>query len=361
VERGFDPENVLVVDLNLPAQRYSTPAAALAFYDALLPPLNALPGVESADVASTLLLSQLPNSASIAIENKPDLNEADANLPVPYDVISPGLLNTMRMPLLRGRQFDASDAPTATRVAIVNQAFAARFFPNEDVLGKRFVFGTAQGDSTAWLQIVGLVRDALRSEDPGKVQPYVFLALSQGPPARMRVVLRTRVDPITIVPRLRETLRRIDPAQPIANVRTLDQDLAATLAPRRFVLLLLATFAGAALLLAAIGIYGVISYMVNQRTREFGLRMALGAEPRSVLLLVLRQAGQPVLAGIILGCVGAFGAAQLLRSQLFGLSGYDFWTQGAVIGLLTLVAAAAAWLPARRATGADPLIALRSD
>ena len=361
VERGFDSNSVLIVDLNLPGQRYNTGAAAREFYATLLPQLNALPGVESADIISDLLLSRLPNSASISIESRPDLPEVDANLPVAYDAVSPGLLNTLRMTLLRGRQFDASDGNDRPTVAIVNQAFVQRFLPDQDPLGKRFVFGSAQGDSTRWIQIVGVVRDAVRAELTGPVQPYTFLPLAQNTSSRVQVVLRTQGDPIAIVPRLRETLRRIDPAQPIANVRTLDQDLAATLAPRRFVLLLLAAFAGAAVTLAAIGIYGVISYMVNRRTREFGLRMALGAEPRGVLLLVMRQAGRPVLAGILLGSAGAFGAAQLLRSQLFGLSGFDLWTQAAVVTLLTLVAAFAAWLPARRATGADPLIALRSD
>lgn len=360
-ERGFDPHNVLLVDLNLPRQRYATQTAVRQFYDQLLPQVGTLPGVVSADLISTLLLSRLPNSSSISVENKPNPSEVDRNLPVAYDAISPRLPGTLRMPLLRGRGFTTADGPGALAVALINESFAQRFFPNEDAIGRRFTFGAVQGDSTQWIQIVGIVRDAARAGLGEPVAPYTFLPVAQSTTSRVQLAVRTESDPIAVVPRLRELMRRLDPQQPISHVRTLDQDLAETLAPRRFVLLLLATFATAAVALAAIGIYGVISYMVSRRTREFGLRMALGAEPRGVLLLVLRQAGQPVALGIVLGSAGAFGAAQLLRSQLFGVSGFDWATQGSVIVTLTLVAALAAWLPARRATGTDPLIALRSD
>jgi predicted permease len=360
-ERGFDPSNVLVVDLNLSRQRYATAAAVREFYDQLLPQAGSLPGVRSADIISTFLLSRLPNSASITVENKADVTESDRNLPVAYDVVSPGLLETLGMSLLRGRNFTASDGPNAPVVAIVNQSFVQRFLPNEEPLGHRFTFGAPRGDSTAWIQIVGVVRNAARSGVGQPVMPAAFIPLPQSPYSRVQLVMRAQGDPLLVVPPLRDLMRRIDAQQPISHVRTLDQDLANNLAPRRFVLLLLAVFAGAAVALAAIGIYGVISYTVNRRTREFGLRMALGAEPRGVLLLVLRQAARPVLIGIILGNAGAFGAARVLRAQLFGISGFDVLTQGAVIGLLTLIAGLAVWLPARRATGSDPLIALRAE
>ncbi|MGH7469506.1 MAG: ADOP family duplicated permease, partial [Longimicrobiales bacterium] len=360
-ERGFDPTNVLLLDITLPGQRYATPAARHQFYDQLLTQVNALPGVQSADAVSALLLSRLPNSASISIENKADLSEVDANLPVAYDAITPGLPNTLRMTLLQGRQFNTSDGPNTPAVALVNQTFAKRFLPNEQPLGRRFTFGTPQGDSTQWIQIVGIIRDAARSGVAEPVMPYTFMPHAQQPAGRMQLVVRTAGDPLTAVPRIRELMRGVDPLQPLSNVRSLDHDLSEGLAPRRFVLLLLATFAVAAVTLAAIGIYGVISYMVSRRTREFGLRMALGAEPRSVLLLVMRQAGQPVAIGIVLGTVGAFGAARLLGTQLFGVTGFDLPTQGGVLVLLTLVAALAAWIPARRATSADPLIALRAE
>jgi ABC-type antimicrobial peptide transport system permease subunit len=193
------------------------------------------------------------------------------------------------------------------------------------------------------------------------VAPYVFFPLTQYVNWRMQLLIRARSEPLALVPRVRETVRGLDPLQPIANVRLLDQDLALSLAPRRFVLLLLATFAVAAVVLAAVGIYGVISYMVGRRTREFGVRMALGARPGQVLQLVMGQAARQVAAGIALGTAGAFGAARLLESQLFGISGFDHRTAILVVAVLCAVAAIAVWVPARRATGSDPLVALRTE
>jgi putative ABC transport system permease protein len=246
-------------------------------------------------------------------------------------------------------------------VAIVNEAFVRRFLEDVDPIGRRFVFGGTQGDSTRWIEIVGVVRDARRVGLDEAANPYVFRPHTQQARARMQLLIRTRNDPMTVVPHVREIVRGIDPQQPLANVRLLDQDLAETLAPRKFVMLLLAAFAVAAVALAAIGIYGVIAYMVGRRTREFGLRMALGAEPREVLLLVMRQAGKQVAVGIALGTAGALGCARLLQNQLYGVSAFDHVTEIAVVGVLTAIAALAVWIPARRATGADPLIALRSE
>jgi putative ABC transport system permease protein len=208
---------------------------------------------------------------------------------------------------------------------------------------------------------VGVVRDAKREGMAEDVAPYAFLPLTQEVRGRMQLLIRARSEPFALVPRVREILRSIDPLQPLANVRLVDQDLALWLAQRRFVLLLLATFAVAAVALAAIGIYGVISYMVGRRTREFGVRIALGARPGQVLRLVMGQAAWQVAAGIALGTTGAYGAARLLESQLFGISGFDHRTVIAVVGVLCVVAAIAVWVPARRATGSDPLVALRTE
>lgn len=360
VERGFDSTNVLAVNLNLAGDRYPNRAAVNAFYDRLLPELRALPRVQGAEAIATLLLSRLPNSAAISVEGK-QLSEVESSLPVAYDAVTPGLPSMMRMSLVRGRSLNESDNADAPRVAIVNQAFVKRFLEAGDPVGRRFVFGSPEGDSTPWIEIVGVMRDAKRAGLDEDVAPYVFMPLAQGVSNRMQLLVRTQGDPLTIVPRLREIMRRIDPLQPLSNVRLLDQDLAKSLAPRRFVMLLLAAFAVAAVTLAAIGIYAVISYMVGRRTREFGLRMALGAQPTEVLALVMRQAGKQVAVGIALGTAGAFVAARLLQSQLFGIAGFDHWTELTVVGVLTTVAAIAVWMPARRATGADPLIALRSE
>jgi putative ABC transport system permease protein len=265
------------------------------------------------------------------------------------------------MTLLRGRQFTAADQVNSTRVAIVNEAFVKRFMSDRDPIGRRFVFGEPEGDSTRWLEVVGVVRDAKRDGMAAEVRPYMFRPLPQYALGRMQVMVRAHGDPMALVPAIREALRRIDPQQPLSNIRLLDQDVARSLAPRRFVMLLLSTFAVAAVVLAAIGIYGVISYMVGRRTREFGLRMALGAEPTQVLGLVMRQAGRQVLAGVVLGTAGAFAAARLLQGQLFGVSGIEPVIELLVVGVLTAVAAVAVYVPARRATCADPLIALRAE
>ena len=361
VERGFDTRGVVAINLNLPGSRYPDGASVRQFYDQLLPQVRELPGVEGADAISTLLLSRLPNSASISVEGK-QLSEVEGNLPVAYDAVTPGLLQTLRMSLLRGRQFNASDHTQSPRVAIVNQAFVKRFLEDAgDPVGRRFTFGQPQGDSTRWIEIVGVVRDARRVGLDEAANPYAFMPHAQQSRGRMQLLVRTRNEPMSVVPHVRDVVRRIDPTQPLANVRLLDQDLADTLAPRKFVMLLLAAFAVAAVALAAIGIYGVIAYMVGRRTREFGLRMALGAQPSEVLQLVMKQAGKQVAAGIALGTAGAFGAARLLQNQLFGVSAFDHTTEIAVVLVLTGIAALAVWVPARRATGADPLIALRTE
>jgi putative ABC transport system permease protein len=360
VERGFDTENVLAVDLSLRGQRYQTSAAVGQFYEQFLPSVRALPGVESADVISTLLLSRLANSASVVVRGMTDVSEAEAELPVAYDVITPGLLRTMRMTIVRGRGLTESDGQNRPTVAIVNEAFVRRYLKNTDPIGRQFAFGQPDNDS-GWVEIVGVVRDAKRAGLGEPVAPYAFFALRGGAPARTQLMVRTTGDPLNIVPQLRAAVRQVDAGLPLTNVRLLDQDLARTLAPRRFVMLLLSTFAAAALILAAIGIFGVISYMVGRRTREFGLRMALGARPREVLGLVLRQAGRQVGAGVLLGTAGAFASARLLRTQLYGVDRLDSSTALAAVIVLTAVALLAVIIPARRATGADPLIALRSD
>jgi putative ABC transport system permease protein len=363
VERGFDATNIVAIDINLPGARYSSDESVLAFYDQLLPQLRALPEVEGADAVSTLLLLRgLRNSTSISVEGE-QLSEVESNLPVFFDAVTPGLLSTAGMTLLHGRHFDKTDGPGTTRHGIVNQAFVRRFLDDADALGRRFALGSGypEGVDIPWIEIVGVVQDAKREGMAEDVAPYVFLPLTQYVTPRMQLLIRARSEPLALVPRVRETVRSIDPLQPLANVRLLDQDVALSLAPRRFVMLLLATFAVAAVALAAIGIYGVIAYMVGRRTREFGVRMALGARPGQVLQLVMGQAARQVAAGIAVGTAGAYGAARLLESQLFGMSGFDHRTAITVVAVLCAVAAAAVWVPARRATGSDPLIALRSE
>ena len=359
VDRGFSTQNVLAVRMNLPGQRYSTRAAVLEFYQRLVAEISSTPGVQSAGSISSVFLSELPQSASITVEGR-KLSPADSALPVAYDAVTPNAFRTLGMRLLKGRNFTDGDDENTDNVAIVNEAFVKRFLNDVDPIDRRFAFGQANADSE-YIRIVGVVRDAKRSGVDQPVMPSAFFPLRQYTPSGLEVLVRTQGDPLLVVPRVREIVRGIDPLQPLAKIRTLDSELSATIAPRRFVMLLLIVFATAATILAAIGIYGVIAYMVGRRTREFGLRMALGAQPLEVLALVMRQAGRYVAAGIAVGWAGSIAAARLLSNQLFGVQAFDTRIQLATVALLSGVALIAVWLPARRATGADPLIALRAE
>ena len=359
VDRGFDTENLLAVDINLPGQRYASGAAVNEFWDKLMPQLEAAPNVRSADAISMLLLSELPQSASITVAGRV-LSETDSNLPVAYDAITPNLLRTLGIRLLKGRTFTSGDNLDGQNVAIVNEAFVKRFLPDRDPIGQRFAFGSVDSDSQ-YIHIVGVMRDARRSGADRPVIPSAFIPYTQLIRGRMQVLIKTSGDPVAAVPHLRAVVKSIDPLQPLSNVRTLDSELAETLAPRRFLMLLLLVFASAATVLAAIGIYGVIAYMVGRRTREFGLRMALGAQPVQVLRMVMQQAGRYVLIGVAVGWAGALAGARLLSSQLFGVAPIDTGMQLLAVALLGSIALLAVWLPARKATGSDPLIALRSE
>ena len=358
---GFAREGVLTLRLQLPAAKYREPARVAAFHEQLIERLGALPGVESSAAGSTLLLSRLPNSAGINIEGRPPLPSDVVNLPVPYDSVSPEFFTTLQIPLRRGRFFSHADGPASQAVAIVNEAFVRRFFPGEDPLGKRVTFGTPGRPDTQWQTIVGVVADTKRGGFGRPPWAEVYFPMRQAPDPRVLVLLRTGGDPLALAAAAQAAVWSIDRDQAISGIRTVRELLAQQEANRWFTTLLLALFASVALVLALIGIYGVIAYSTAQRTQEIGIRLALGADRRSVLRLVLAGGLRIALAGLALGLAGALALTRVLSSLLYGVGARDPLTFVVVPAVLLLVALAACWMPARRAMRVDPLTALRAE
>jgi putative ABC transport system permease protein len=359
VRPGFRPGNVLSAQLVLPEIKYKTRPEIIAFADQLLARVGALPGVEAAGTVNPLPLTQEGWQTDYQIEGRPVPARGEAPNS-DYHVVSGAYFKAMGIPLVRGRLFDDSDREDTTPVVLVNETLARRYWPEGDAVGKRMRTGSVDQPGP-WLTVVGVVGDVRQYglDQEQKTQfyrPGRQLALHP-----MSLVLRAQGDPEALAAAVRRAVQSIDPDQPIYNVRSMDSLLATTLAPRRLSLLLLAAFAMTALLLAGVGIYGVLAYSVTQRTHEIGIRMALGARRADVLVMILRQGIRLVLIGAALGVAAAFGLTRLMSSLLFGVSPTDPATLGAVCLVLVGVALLACIVPARRASGVDPMIALRCE
>jgi len=356
---GFATKGVLALRIDLPAASYGEPARIAGFYDQLVERLDALPGVEDAAAGSSLLLSRLPGSGSINIEGRPPLPPNARNIPVVYDSVTPEYFATLKIPLRRGRMFTAADGPQSAQVVLVNEAFVRRFFPNEDPLGRRVTFGDpAQG---GWQTIVGVVADTKRGGFDREPWSETYFPMRQAPDSRAFVLLRTGGDPVALAAQARAAVWSIDPNQAIASIRTVPELLAQRELNRRFTTLLLGVFASVALLLAIIGTYGVIAHGTAQRTQEIGIRMALGADRRSILRMVLAGGLRIAAVGLALGVLGALALTRVLAGLLFGIGARDPLTFVAVPAALLVVALAACWIPARRAMRVDPAVTLRGD
>jgi predicted permease len=358
VDPGFEPGGVLTFRVSLPASRYPTGVEIRSFYERIEPELEGVPGVESSAAVSQFMMSRLPNMSGIAVESRPDLDTREH--PVPFDGVTSDYVDALGLRLLTGRTFGPEDVRDAPQVAVVTETFARTFLPGRDPVGERFTFGSP-GDSASWITVVGVLQDTKRAGLYEPVRPYVFLPMSQASSRAADVMIRTGGDPVALIPAVREVMRRLDPSLPLSNVRTLDQALASTLAPRRFLMLLVAVFAGAATLLAGVGIYGVMAYLVGRRTREIGIQVALGASRSVVIGAVLRQSLGNVAVGVLAGVLGALAITRFLQSELYGLQATDPSTFAAMTTLLVLVALAATWIPARRAARVEPSVALREE
>src|SRR5215510_10260566 len=360
VDPGFQAESVLSAELTLPASKYSREQIN-GFHKQLLERISAVPGVKSATLAYDPPLTSNWLDA-FEIEGRvlpPDSRSLSAN----FIPVGPDYFDTVGVRLVAGRKFTPQDDEDHPGVAIVNESFVKHYFPNENALGQRMKPGPPgriwRGQMLVSFEIVGIVHDVKLAGLEAPSEPAYYLPSSQAPLEDMVILVRTTIDPLTIVGAVRQAVWSIDPNQPIANVSTLEKVVDDSIAQRRLNMLLMGLFGGLAMLLSAVGIYGLLSYAVTQRTQEMGIRMALGARVGDVLKLVLRQGMALALAGEAIGLVGAFILTRLIRGLLFGVTPNDATTFVAVAGVLAVVALLACYLPARRATKVDPLVALR--
>jgi putative ABC transport system permease protein len=353
VDPGFNPQNLLIVELSLTSERYEKEPQQLAFYQQLLERVSTLPGVQVAAIVNHPPLSGRRGINVFKVEGRPEPKDMKDTPLADFRVISPGYFQMMSIPVLEGHAFSSADAKDAPQTVIVNRAFAERYWPGENPVGRRL---GVDGD---WKTVIGVVGDIHQSGLDQEAAPHVYAPFLQMPVRRSGLLLRTSVDPLSLVAAVHNQVQAIDPAQPIYNVHTMEELIAGSMAQRRLNLVLLAVFAATALLLAAVGIYGVISYSVTQRVQEIGIRMALGARSADVLRLVVKQGMTPVAIGIAAGIVGALALNRVMSNLLYEASANDPWTFAAIALLLTVVALVACYVPARRATKVDPMIALR--
>jgi putative ABC transport system permease protein len=309
---------------------------------------------------TTMFLSRTPNSTGITAEGRESRPE---DKEVTFDVASTGFFDAVGARLVAGRSFTAADRQGAPLAAIINEQMARHYWPNTDAVGRRFLQGSSNADTTQspWITVVGVVADMRRTGLDMPVREEVFMAHAQNPTLRNTLMVRTAGDPLAASNHLRDAVRALDPSQPVSNVRTLQADLSGLLAQRRFNAVLVGAFAILALLLAMIGAYGVTAYLVAQRTKEIGVRMALGAEPSRVTRLVVLNGLRVAAVGVAVGVVASFFAARLASSLLHGVSPHDPVTLVAAPLTMLVVVALANYVPARRAARVDPLMALRQE
>ncbi len=361
VDPGFDTRNLLALNLSLPAVRYRSDTLQVQFTDQLLARLNVLPGVKSASTTSVLPFNGGWSTSSFTIEGL----QVPKGQNGPWGdirVVSPRFFETMRIPLKRGRAFTDQDGLGSPPVTMIDEEFVKKYFPNTEPIGKRITFGARRGstDST-WITIVGVVGHAAHEGlDAERRIQYYFPARQQGG-RFFTVALRTAGDPTALVPAVREAVRAVDRDQPVSGITTMEKLVDASMGQRKLAMILLGVFSGIALLLASIGIYGVMSYAVTQRTRELGIRMALGAARGRVLGLVVGQGMALAMTGVLLGLAGAYGLTRFLASQLFSVKPTDPATFVLVTAALAGTAFVATLVPALRATRVDPVVALRDD
>jgi putative ABC transport system permease protein len=358
---GFRPDHLLTAQVSLPAARYEENASRITFFNRVFERLRTNPEVVDVAAIRDIFLSTTPNSTVFTIEGRERTDDI-ANMEVPLDPVTPDYFAVMGIRLVAGRTFTELDGPDATPVAIINENMARRYWPEGDALGKRFRYGYGGPDSAAqWLTIVGIVADMRRTGFDAPVRYETFYPFAQGPAFRMQIVLRTRGEPTNVARALREAVREADADQPVYGVGSMETRLGEMMTARRFAMILLGTFAGLALVLGVVGVYGVTSYLVAQRVREMGVRMALGASGQSVISLVVRQGMKAAAVGLIAGLAGALLATRLLGSLLYGVSPRDVVTFTVVAVALFLATLLANWIPARRAARIDPLVALRAE
>jgi putative ABC transport system permease protein len=357
VNPGFATTNLLSMYIALPTQKYRKPQQTNVFYDQLIERVAKLPGVKSVGGIDPLPFSNSNVTTTFLVEGAPIVALAD-RLDVGQRVVTPGYFQTMSIPVLKGRSFTEQDRENTPSVIIVNEALARRYWPNQDVIGKRLGF-EEDPSKQVWREIVGVVGDVKHKALETEAMPEVYFPYQQHPKNFMNLVVHTASDPASVIPAIRTQVLSIDKDQPVSEVMTMEQRLAKSVASSRFVMLLLGVFSILALVLAAVGIYGVMSYLVTQRTQEIGVRMALGAQKRHVLKLVVGKGMVLAVIGIAIGLAGSLSLTRLMRSLLFEVTPTDWLTFVITSLVLLTVALLACYIPAHRATKVDPLTALR--
>ena len=354
---GFRPEQILTFRAALPASRYDTGAKRAAFYQQLVERLRALPGAQAASGTSSLPLSMSRRSEGITIEGAPPPSPGQMPL-VDFRSVTPGYFSLMGIPLLRGRDVAWSDTPTSEPVIAISDAMARKFWPNQEALGKRI----RRSATAPWVTVVGIVGDVQHTDLIHQPRPAMYLPPYQDHGTRDVIAdwaVKTSGDPAALGPAIRTAVWAIDPQLPITRVQTLERLRSAATAQEQFNLLLVGVFALVALILVAVGLYGVTSYAVAQRTRELGIRLALGARPGDVLRTVLGQGARLAAAGLAIGIVVSLVLTRVMATLLFGVGARDPMTFVGVGALLALVSVVACYIPARRAMRVDPVVALR--
>jgi putative ABC transport system permease protein len=354
VDPGFRAENVLTFRIALPPTTYKGDAALIAFYDRLIGNLRELPGITSAAMVQSmpmrgdyLLSFEIQGRAPSKPGESPSAN---------HRAISPDYFRTLGIPLLRGRTFTDRDAEKAPMVAIVDDAFVRRYFPDEDPIGRGLDIGNG---TDGYYQIVGVVGDVHYDSLDAKATPTMYVPFRQDVFSSMWVIARTAGDPAQLSSAVRQTVREIDRGLPVFSMTPLADVVTTSVAQQRFSMLLLALFAGIAVFLAAVGLYGVVAYTVSLRTQEIGLRVAMGARRGQVLALILGGGMKLAIAGVAIGLAGALTVAKIAKIALFGLTLFDPISYVITSSVLLAVAALACYIPARRATRVDPIVALR--
>ena len=357
VDPGFNPDNALTAVVSLPKNKYPEDSQKVLFFQQLIERVSALPGVKAAGAAHVVPMTGDDYVLSFEIDGRPPLPPGSSQSTNYYSVTA-DYFKAMGIPLRRGRVFTERDTEDSPPVAVINETMVQKIFPNEDPIGKRITFDD-RNKNPEWFEIVGIVGDVKHYglDQPTTMQTYE--PYTQQPPDSMMLVVRSAVDSTNLSAAIRSEVLKLDKEQPTTYIKTLNQYFAISVAQQRFSVVLLGIFAAVALVLAAVGIYGVLSYAVTQRTHEIGIRMALGAGQRDVFRLVVGRGMLLSVMGVVGGLVAAFALTRLMASLLFGVTATDAVTFASVAGVLLGIALLACYIPARRATKVDPLIALR--
>jgi putative ABC transport system permease protein len=356
VNPGFNPDNLLTLRVQLPQSKYPDAAKIVPFHQQAIERVRALPGVQNVGAVSQLPLSGSYSSGTTTVERPPVADE-DVSFEADRRVVTPDYFQAMNIPLVRGRFFTEQDNADGQRVAIIDEKFANRFWPGDDPVGKRIKLGSSQ--QQPWITIVGVVGHIKHYDLNTEGREQAYFPYTQNTASSMFLAVRTSGDPTSMASSVRSAIWSIDSEQPVSQINAMESLVSNSVAQARFNTLLLGLFASIAMILAAVGVYGVMNYSVSQRTHEIGIRMALGAARRDILSLVLRQGITLAATGVGIGLAGAYLVTRLMESLLFGVSATDFTTFAGVALMLVLVAVLASYIPARRATRVDPIVALR--